>query len=88
MEKEIQELWRKVGEISGEEKKEENALYKGRRGYFLGWKKGGARVVGRPGNTSIREFMSDKRFAEAVLDFLRDTKVGKIKEGVVTSGSP
>ena len=27
--------------------------------------------------------MSDRRFTEAVLDFLRSTKVGRVKEGVV-----
>ena len=43
----------------------------------------GGRWVRRPGNISVRELMSDKRFTEAVLDFLRNTKVGKVKEGVV-----
>lgn len=47
------------------------------------------RVVKRPGNTPIKELMSDRRFTGEVLDFLRNTKVGKLKEGVVvTSGSP
>ena len=43
----------------------------------------GGRWVRRPGNTSVRELMSDNRFTEAVLGFLRNTKVGKVKEGVV-----
>ena len=88
LEKEIEELRRKVGEASGT-KREENALYKGKRGFFLGWTKSGARMIRRPGNTSIRELMSDRRFTEAVLGFLKDTKVGRVKEGVVlSSGGP
>ena len=80
---EIRELWRKVGESSGMRKGEKNALYRGRKGFFLGWAKNGARIIKRPGNTPTRELMSDKRFTEAVSGFLRNTKVGKIKEGVV-----
>ena len=37
----------------------------------------------RPGNCSIGKLLADPRFTEAVLEFLTESGVGKIKEGVV-----
>ena len=48
----------------------------------MGGTEDGARWARRPGNTSIREIVSDRRFTEAVLEFLRNPKVGKVKEGL------
>ena len=58
-------------------------MYKGKKGFFLGWQDRGGRVIRRPGNTSIRTLMSEGDFISAVLDFLGKTGVGNIKEGVV-----
>ena len=40
----------------------------------------------RPGNCSIGRLFSDPRFTEAILDFLRETDVGKVKKGVIVRG--
>ena len=37
----------------------------------------------RPSNTTVREPLSNNRYTEAVLDFLRKTKVGEVKDGVI-----
>ena len=77
--KEIRELWNTVGEISGIDRRESRGVRRGRRGFVLG-EAGERRWIRRLGNASARGLMSDKRFTEVVLDFLRNTKVGKIKE--------
>ena len=54
---------------------------KGRKGL-------GYRVRGGPGpgNTiTVRELLSDERYIGAVLNFLRATKVGMVKEGVIVT---
>ena len=33
----------------------------------------------RSSNLSIRDLLSDNRFTDAVVDFLKDTKVGAVK---------
>ena len=67
---------------------------KGRRVSFCG-DTGGGRGTGegrdtggsrRPGNTSARALLADRRFIGFVLDFLISTGEGKVKEGVVFSG--
>ena len=58
---------------------------KGKKDFYLGWIGEQESAIKRPGNTSIRELMSDKRFTEAILAFLRSTRVGRIKEGVLLS---
>ena len=50
-------------------------MYKGRKEFCLGMSKG----VSRPGNTSVKKLLSDDRFVEAILEFLRDRGVGKVK---------
>ena len=42
-------------------------MYKGRKGLCFGISKG----VSRPGNTSMKELLSDERFVEAVMEFLK-----------------
>ena len=70
--KEIRELWKKVAEQSGVVRIRGGTLCKGRRGFFLGWVGEQERAIRRPGNTSVRDLMYDRRFIGAVLDFLRD----------------
>ena len=37
----------------------------------------------RPSNTMVRDLLSDERYTEAVLRFLRDTRVGEVKAGEI-----
>lgn len=53
-----------------------------KKGFILG----GSRGRVRPGNCSVGRLFGDPRFTEAVLKFLADTGVGKIKKGVVIRG--
>ena len=84
---EITKLWNEVGRISGkrgkekegEEGEESGVPFKSRKGF--GFRVRQARA--RPSNTTIRELLSDDRYSEAVLDFLRETRVGEVKEGVI-----
>ena len=85
---EIKKLWRGVAEASGSKCEMQGRSCKGKRGSYLGWIDEWERAIRRPGNTPIRELMSDRRFTEAVLIFLRSTKVGRIKEVVLSSGRP
>ena len=52
---------------------------KSRRGF--GFRARQARA--RPSNTSFRELLSNERYMEAVLEFLKDTRVGEVKKGVI-----
>ena len=54
-------------------------IYKGRKRFCFGME----RRQTRPENCSVGKLLSNSRFREAVLKFLRNTGVGKIKEGVV-----
>ena len=86
---EIKKLWRGVAEASGSKCEMRGRSCNGKRGSYLGWIGERERAIRRPGNTPIRELMSDRSFTEALLIFLRSTKVGRIKEGVVlSSGRP
>lgn len=51
--------------------------------FRIGLAKGGA----TPGNTTVRKFLSDEGFVEAVMSFLRKTKVGCLKKGYLNRGS-
>ena len=76
--KEIKELWKEVGEASG--KRGGHATdFKSRKGFGYRVKEAKA----RPSNTPIRELLSDDRYTEAVLAFLKATKVGEVKAGVI-----
>ena len=79
---EIRKLWTEVGEISRAEvgTKLVDGIYKGRKGFCFGIEK----KIKRPGNTSVRDSLSDERFTETVLNFLEKTGVGKIKQGVLS----
>ena len=79
---EIKELWREVGRISKTDERAGN-MYKGRKGFFLGWQERQHRAVRRPGNASVKGLLGEERFIPVVLNFLRRTDVGKLKEGVV-----
>ena len=37
----------------------------------------------RPSNTSVRDLLSSDRYTEAVLRFLRDTRVGEVRAGAI-----
>ena len=86
---EIRELWRKVGEISstaredGEESSEGKRRGRKRKKSF-GFFSQEYRI--RPGNCTVGKLMSDPRFTEAVLTFLKDTQVGLVKKGVIIRG--
>ena len=73
---EIGELWRAVGETSGRKKRADEP-FKSREGF--GYKVRQARA--RPSNTSIRDLLSDDRYTDAVLTFLREVRGwGKLKQ--------
>ena len=44
------------------------------------------RKVIRPGNTSVKKLLSDRRFVETVLKFLECTGVRKAEQGVMLGG--
>ena len=67
---EIKKLWTDVGEASAIRNK--THVYNWKKGPEYRFRSGGA----TPGNTTIRELLSDERFSEAVLAFLRTTEVG------------
>ena len=76
---EIKELWTAVGKASGRRERSGES-FKSRRGF-------GYRVrqaVARPSNTSIRDLLSNDRYTEAVLGFLRNTRVGEVKVGAIS----
>ena len=86
---EIKELWKKVGDISNNDRDRKNNTQVGRknrerRKKGFGFVPRENRV--RPGNCTVGRLLGDSRFTEAVLDFLRDTKVGLIKKGVIVRG--
>ena len=78
----IRLLWKTVGDISGKPNDRPGGTYKGRKGFTLGSSKGRT----SPGNFSVGKLFGDPRFTEAVLRFLADTGVGKIKKGVIVRG--
>ena len=60
-----------------------NAKYLGeRKGFGYGTRKSNA----RPSNTSIKVLLGKEEYADAVLAFLRDAKVGIVKEGALHKG--
>ena len=86
---EIRELWKEVGKISNNDRDMEDNT-RGRRRNKGKRKKGFGffpRESGvRPGNCTVGRLLGDSRFTEAVLSFLRNTKVGLIKKGVIVRG--
>ena len=86
---EIRKLWKEVGDISNSDMGVEDNTHgrkgnKGKRKKGFGFFPRENRV--RPGNCTIGRLLGDSRFTEAVLDFLRNTKVGLIKRGVIVRG--
>ena len=77
-EKEIGELWKEVGMISGR-REGGDSPFKSRRGFGFHVKQARA----RPSNTTVRELLSSDRYTEAVLRFLGTTRVGEVREGVI-----
>ena len=82
----IKKLWKKIGEVSGEAVlKTDRSRSKARgRGKGFGLWESGGRI--RPGNCSMSRLFGDSRFTEAILEFLEETEVGKIKKGVIVRG--
>ena len=79
---EIRKLWRTVGDASGK-RREEKGLdrpFRSRKGF--GFRVRQARA--RPSNTTVRELLSDERYTDAVLDFLKNTRVGEVRAGVIS----
>ena len=77
--KEVGKLWKEVGEASNVGKITGERGVWGAQRFCLGMGRG----VSIPGNTLIRNFLSDERFVEAGLEFLRFTSVRKCKQGVL-----
>ena len=66
-----------MGQAGGKKAGEER-VGKGRKGFSC-------RVRYGPGlgNTTVRELLSEEQYVAAVLDYLRATKVGMVKEGAI-----
>ena len=75
-------LWKTVGDLSGAPRGRTGGIYKGRKGFLLGTS--GGRVG--PGNCSVGKLFGNPLCTEAILRFLADTGVGKIKRGVIVRG--
>ena len=78
-EKEIKELWTTVGGVSGK-REGGDGPFKSRKGFGFHVRQARA----RPSNTTVRELLPDSRYTEAVLVFLGKTRVGEVKEGVIS----
>ena len=83
--REIRTLWR-VGDISGSRGRDggtkENVPQKSKKGF-------GYMVLQkrtRPSNTTMWELLTNDRLCRVVLKFLRDSKVGNVKEGTLERG--
>ena len=76
----IRKLWKKIGYLSGE------AVLRTVRGRGKGFGLWGSGGRTRPSNCSMSRLFGDARFTEAILEFLEETEVGKIKKGVVVRG--
>ena len=63
--------------------KGQRSIFKSRKG-FIPW---ASQARTGPSNTAIGDFLSDGRYTGAVLAFLRATRVGDIKEGVICKWS-
>ena len=64
-------------------------IYKGRKGFMLGGTQENSGGVIRPGNTSVRDLLADRRFTGFVTDFPSNTGVGRVKDGMsLSSGAP
>ena len=83
-------MWKEVGEISDTDRSGSEGGTEGRKWGKRRRKKGfgftSQEHAVRPGNCSVGRLMSDRRFTDAVLSFLRDTQVGLIKKGVLVRG--
>ena len=81
--KEIEELWKEVGKISGKRGGKDNdrdvGPFRSRRGFGFHVKQARA----RPSNTTVMELLSNSMYTDAVLEFLGKTRVGEVKEGVI-----
>ena len=75
---EIRELWTAVGKVSGI-REQTDELFKGRKGFEYRVRQARA----RPSNTSVRDLLSNDRYTEAVLSFLKGPRVGEVRAGVI-----
>ena len=74
-------LWKRVGEASIKENmqgRRYEGRYKGRKGFYLGFRGGAG-----PANMSVKRLLPDGRFMDAVIDFLKTTKIRDVKSGVL-----
>ena len=76
--KEIEELWKEVGRISGR-REEGDGPFRSRRGFGFHVRQARA----RPSNTTVRELLSNNRYTEAVVRFIGATRVGEVRDGVI-----
>ena len=68
------------GHLRGGGKHKGNRVFKSRKGSF-GFDIRKAKV--RPSNTAFDDLLRDKRFTEAVLGYLADSRVGMVREGIL-----
>lgn len=81
---EIRKLWKEVGEATASPGGVHmQGVYKGKKGFGLKIQGREGETVRGPGNTSIRVLLADERCIPAVLSFLKNTKCGQVKEGVI-----
>ena len=86
---EIRELWKKVGESSNidrDNRSEDSGGKRNRRKRRKGFGFVSREDRVRPGNCTVGRLLGDTRFTEAVLEFLKSTKVGLVKKGVIVRG--
>ena len=62
------ELWKRVDQLG----KRGPEMAGGKKGFGCG-----------PGDTSVEELLSEGKYTEAVLDFVRKTKVDEAKNGII-----
>ena len=75
---EIRKPWTEVGKATGRRETTEDP-FKSRKGFDYRVRQARA----SPSNTSIRDLLSNSRYADAVLEYLEATKVGEVKAGVI-----
>ena len=67
-------MWSEVGKISGR-RRGSDGPFKSRKGFGFHVRQARA----RPSNTTVRELLSNSRYTEAVLSFLKNTRVERLR---------
>ena len=67
-----------MGELSGKREHGRNRL-RSRKSFGYGVRQSRA----RPSNTTVRDLLSNERYTEAVLRFLKETRMEEVKEEII-----